>query len=67
VYSARDLVIAAIAGAAVALATVGLVNLVHADTGTSQKSFPCKEDEVLGYAPQFGPDKVGCIHIDDLK
>jgi hypothetical protein len=31
-----------------------------------QRSFPCEEDEVLGYAPQFGPDRVGCIHIDEL-
>ncbi|BBY78847.1 hypothetical protein MPUL_00050 [Mycolicibacterium pulveris] len=31
-----------------------------------QRSFPCQEDEVLGYAPQFGPDRVGCIHIEDL-
>ncbi|AJD82501.1 hypothetical protein SHEEN_83 [Mycobacterium phage Sheen] len=32
-----------------------------------QASFPCQEDEVLGYAPEFGPDKVGCIHIDNLR
>lgn len=32
-----------------------------------QRSFPCAEDEVLGYSPQFGPDKVGCIHVDDLR
>lgn len=32
----------------------------------SQEAFPCQEDEVLGYAPQFGPDRVGCIHIDVL-
>ncbi|QHB38020.1 hypothetical protein KIY71_gp85 [Mycobacterium phage Cintron] len=31
-----------------------------------QRSFPCQEDEVLGYAPQFGPDRVGCIHIDQI-
>ena len=31
-----------------------------------QSSFPCQEDEVLGYAPQFGPDRVGCIHIDQI-
>ncbi|AEJ94524.1 hypothetical protein PBI_ACHEBE_81 [Mycobacterium phage Achebe] len=31
-----------------------------------QRSFPCQEDEVLGYAPEFGPDRVGCIHIDNL-
>lgn len=33
----------------------------------SQSSFPCQEDEVLGYAPQFGPDRVGCIHIEEVK
>lgn len=30
----------------------------------SQGSFPCAEDEVLGYSPQFGPDRVGCIHVE---
>ena len=29
-----------------------------------QVEFPCAEDEVLGYAPEFGYDHVGCIHID---
>lgn len=33
----------------------------------TQSEFPCQEDEVLGYAPEFGPDHVGCIHIDALK
>ena len=32
-----------------------------------QRNFPCQEDEVLGYAPRFGHDKVGCIHVDELK
>ncbi|AHB31867.1 hypothetical protein PBI_HANSHOTFIRST_90 [Mycobacterium phage HanShotFirst] len=32
-----------------------------------QSSFPCEEDEVLGFSPEFGPDKVGCIHIDDIR
>lgn len=32
----------------------------------SQHAFPCHEDEVLGYSPSFGPDDVGCIHIDAL-
>jgi hypothetical protein len=32
----------------------------------SQRAFPCAEDEVLGYAPQFGPDHVGCIHVDAI-
>ena len=30
----------------------------------SQRSFPCHEDEVLGYSPTFGPDDVGCMNID---
>ncbi|QLF84651.1 hypothetical protein SEA_GAIL_88 [Mycobacterium phage Gail] len=33
----------------------------------TQAEFPCQEDEVLGYAPEFGPDNVGCIHIDLLR
>lgn len=37
------------------------------DRGMLQSEFPCNEDEVLGYAPQFGPDHVGCIHIDELR
>ncbi|QEA11372.1 hypothetical protein SEA-BUTTONS_85 [Mycobacterium phage Buttons] len=32
-----------------------------------QSSFPCEEDEVLGFSPEFGPDKVGCIHIEDVR
>ncbi|AUX82477.1 membrane protein [Mycobacterium phage Pippin] len=32
-----------------------------------QSSFPCQEDEVLGFSPEFGPDKVGCIHVDSLR
>ncbi|APQ42104.1 hypothetical protein SEA_ZEPHYR_92 [Mycobacterium phage Zephyr] len=32
-----------------------------------QSSFPCAEDEVLGFAPEFGPDKVGCIYIEGLR
>lgn len=37
----------------------------HADP-FDQRDFPCQEDEYLGYSPAFGPDRVGCIHIDDL-
>ncbi|QFP95563.1 hypothetical protein SEA_GAUGELDP_80 [Mycobacterium phage GaugeLDP] len=33
----------------------------------TQAAFPCEEDEVLGYAPQFGPNNVGCIHVDLIK
>jgi hypothetical protein len=32
-----------------------------------QRDFPCQEDEVLGYAPEFGPDRVGCIHVEDVR
>lgn len=52
----------------VALATVCLLCLgvgigiaVETHTRFDQDRFPCAEDEYLGYAPQFGPDKVGCI------
>lgn len=30
----------------------------------SQRDFPCQEDEVLGYSPSFGPNRVGCISLD---
>ena len=32
----------------------------------SQDEFPCQEDEVIGYSPEFGPGMVGCIHIDSI-
>lgn len=32
-----------------------------------QKDFPCHEDELLGYHPKFGPDMVGCIHVDEVR
>jgi hypothetical protein len=60
-----------VAAVALALAT-GLagygLGLASAPTPNpyDQASFPCQEDEVLGYAPTFGPDHVGCIHIDQL-
>lgn len=38
----------------------------HAHDPFSQDTFPCAEDEVLGYAPEFGPDRVGCIHVEGL-
>lgn len=31
-----------------------------------QVDFPCQEDEVLGYHPRFGPDHVGCIHVQEF-
>lgn len=33
----------------------------------SQANFPCMEDEVLSYSPEFGPDRVGCLHIEEIK
>jgi hypothetical protein len=32
-----------------------------------QANFPCQEDEVLSYSEQFGPDRVGCIHYEEVK
>ncbi|AXC33446.1 hypothetical protein SEA_ORANGE_89 [Mycobacterium phage Orange] len=49
------------------LAIISCYAIDEASDAYSQKNFPCAEDEVLGYAPQFGPDRVGCIHIDTLK
>lgn len=40
-------------------------NLTHWQPPSySQSEFPCREDEVLGYGPSFGPDRVGCISLD---
>jgi hypothetical protein len=50
---------------ATGLAGYGL-GLAAAHDPYDQASFPCQEDEVLGYAPTFGPDHVGCIHLDQL-
>jgi len=50
-------------------ALVALTAVIAAHPATdplSQRSFPCEEDEVLGYAPRFGPDAVGCIHRETL-
>ncbi|USL89211.1 hypothetical protein SEA_POOMPHA_81 [Mycobacterium phage Poompha] len=61
---------ALIAMAGIALAGFIGTGVATADEGTDpfdQRSFPCAEDEVLGYAPQFGPDRVGCIHIEELR
>lgn len=40
--------------------TVSSVAIMH------QMDFPCEEDEVLGYHPRFGPDHVGCIHVQEF-
>jgi len=43
--------------------------MLLADPGAdmSQANFPCQEDEVLTYAPQFGPDRVGCLHYEEVN
>jgi hypothetical protein len=32
-----------------------------------QADFPCQEDEALIYHPRFGPDRVGCVSIDEVR
>lgn len=32
-----------------------------------QSAFPCLEDQALRYHPQFGPDRVGCINLEEMK
>lgn len=32
-----------------------------------QADFPCHEDEALLYHPRFGPDMVGCVHLDEVR
>lgn len=58
----RTLSALAVAGTLVAGAWLG-TTAAHADP-FDQRDFPCMEDEVLGYAPQFGPDRVGCLHVE---
>jgi Gene product 79 len=42
-------------------------NLPEHTTGSMlQKDFPCQEDEALVYDSKFGPDKVGCVNIEQL-
>jgi len=36
------------------------------EAGMTQEAFPCAEDEVLGFAPEFGPEHVGCMHVESL-
>ncbi|AOT25451.1 hypothetical protein KIP29_gp13 [Mycobacterium phage BabyRay] len=53
--------------AGTAIAGLGLAAEASAEPLLPQDEFPCQEDEVLGYAPEFGPHHVGCIHIDALR
>jgi hypothetical protein len=55
-----------VTAAVAAVAAVGAMLLAQPDE-LSQRAFPCQEDEVLSYAPQFGPDRVGCLHIEEIK
>jgi hypothetical protein len=32
----------------------------------AQSTFVCYEDEVLGYDARFGPDRVGCLHVEEV-
>lgn len=50
----------------IAAAAVGIMAMTGCTTGDAmtQDTFPCHEDEVLGYDPSFGPDAVGCIHVE---
>ena len=33
----------------------------------SQAHFPCQEDEVLMYIEHVSNDRVGCVHIEEVK
>jgi hypothetical protein len=52
---------------AAALLALGVSAMARGEFDMSQEAFPCVEDEVLSYAPQFGPDRVGCLHIEEIK
>lgn len=63
-------VLGAVGAGLVVAAVLGLFMFLGAelarDAFFDQDVFPCEEDEVLGYAERFGPDKVGCIHIEEF-
>ena len=50
----------------IVLAAMLVLTLLPREYDWSQRNFPCQEDELLGYAPQFGADRVGCIHRDEF-
>jgi hypothetical protein len=39
--------------------------ILPSDFMFQQNVFPCAEDEALIYAPQFGPNRVGCMHVEN--
>lgn len=49
-----------------AIAGCGAMVLAQPDP-LSQEAFPCQEDQVLTYSPQFGYDMVGCIHHENIQ
>lgn len=65
--------LAALVAAVALLAAVSVATLLSDPGGSpggsvlSQERFPCQEDEVLGYAPRFGPERVGCIHAEGTE
>lgn len=61
----RDLQLFVLSALGVVLLLVVLV-VVLADDAYSQRAFPCQEDEVLGYDARFGPDRVGCLHLEEI-
>lgn len=56
-------IVTALAGLAVGVSAM----LLAQPDQMSQASFPCQEDEVLTYAPEFGPDRVGCVHFEAVN
>jgi hypothetical protein len=62
---AADRFVGMIVGAVIASLAGLAVAEVNDDTSDARPSFPCAEDEVLGYDASFGPDVVGCIHVED--
>ena len=50
-----------------AVAALGGAAMARGEFDMRQENFPCVEDEVLAYSPQFGPDRVGCLHIEEVK
>lgn len=58
-YNAVTFLIGAIVGC-------GAMVLAQPDP-MSQEAFPCMEDQVLTYSPEFGYEMVGCINHDEIR
>lgn len=50
-----------------AMTALGAAALARGEFDMSQASFPCMEDEALVYAPEFGPDRVGCLYVQEKE